>query len=173
MPNNKKLAILFILIGILGRIIPHPANVTPITNLCIFSGRKLSRVLAMMTILITMAISDILLALIKGYPAFGSWTLFTYSGFIAITLLYRGPIMLVVLSATLGYWLWTNFGVWWLGMLTTHYTHNLNGLIACYIAALPFLRNALLGNLLWMIVIFAVSKNYGGYAYENTTRQGP
>ena len=34
------------------------------------------------------------------------------------------------------------------------YTLTLNGLVECYVAALPFLRNALVGDLAWGLVLF-------------------
>jgi len=48
----------------------------------------------------------------------------------------------------------TNFAVWAFGGL---YPHNLEGLAECYIAALPFLRNRIAGDLFWATLLF------GGY----------
>ena len=56
-------------------------------------------------------------------------------------------------GASFGFWIWTNFGVW----LTSHlYPKSFAGLIACYTLALPFLRNALLGDLIWGVLIFGI-----------------
>lgn len=53
-------------------------------------------------------------------------------------------------GASLWFFLWTNFGVWFLdswGM----YPKTLSGLTLCYIAGLPFLKLNLLGNIIFII----------------------
>ena len=77
-------------------------------------------------------------------------------GFAVIILL--GPKMnkhplLYLLGSTVGFWLWTNFGAW---LWNPVYAANFQGLFNCYIAGLPFLRNACIGNLIWMVVIFGM-----------------
>jgi len=59
------------------------------------------------------------------------------------------------LAGSVLFFLITNFGVWWFQSL---YPHTLDGLIACYVAAIPFFRNTLLGDLLYTAVLF------GGFA---------
>jgi len=49
--------------------------------------------------------------------------------------------------ASIFFFLYTNFG-WWL--LSNMYPHNLDGLIQCYIMGLPFFKNNLIGNLIFM-----------------------
>jgi hypothetical protein len=49
-------------------------------------------------------------------------------------------------GSSLFFYLWTNAGVWWLGR-GTFYPAGLDGLLASYVAGLPFLRPMLLGNL--------------------------
>lgn len=55
------------------------------------------------------------------------------------------------LLGTVFFYAWTNFGVWHIGGL---YPHTMQGLVNCYVMALPFLRNQLLGNL---VIVPAVS----------------
>ncbi len=49
-------------------------------------------------------------------------------------------------GSSIGFYLWTNFGVWLQGR-GTFYPAGLDGLLASYAAGLPFLRTMLLGNL--------------------------
>lgn len=51
------------------------------------------------------------------------------------------------------FYAWTNFGVWHIGGL---YPHSLAGLVECYVNALPFLRNQLLGNMIFVPVLSVV-----------------
>ena len=61
--------------------------------------------------------------------------------------------VLMVLAGGLAYFALTNFSVWLRGHL---YPPTTEGLIACYTAALPFLKNLLLGNLVFSAVLFGV-----------------
>lgn len=49
-------------------------------------------------------------------------------------------------GSSLAFYLWTNFGVWLMGR-GTFYPAGLDGLLASYVAGIPFLRTMLLGNL--------------------------
>jgi hypothetical protein len=159
MQNNHKLSFAWIILATLGRLIPHPVNVTPLDSICLFAGSKLSKTMAMFTLILTLLLSDIILAQIQHHPILSLWSLFTYSGFIIITLCgskltlsaSKTKILAFVLTSTLFFWVWTNFGVW---LTSGMYIKSLHGLSTCYIAAIPFLRNSLLGNMAWSILMF-------------------
>jgi hypothetical protein len=151
------IALLWIAIAVLGRIIPHPPNATPLAALAILSGYVFRKNWAVLITLISLAISDLLLAVLQNQPVFGDWSLFTYSGFIMVAYLapegFRVKKQIIiweyVLVSTLVYWLWTNFGTW---LTSGMYTHDAGGFFECYLAALPFLRNALIGNIVYMLL---------------------
>ena len=148
---------LTLLIATVGRLIPHPANMTPLAPLAILSGSLFNKRAALFVTMISLILSDSLLAYFHGYSAFGNWSVFTYTGFIAMILLaptfkplLKGIKMpIYVLLVTLAYWVWTNFGTW---LLSGIYPHSLTGIATCYFAALPFLRNSMIGNFLYMLV---------------------
>lgn len=157
---NKNLYLTFVgilLIGIIGRLIPHPANMTPLLGVSLLAGSTLPRKYALSTILLILLLSDVLLSIINHYALFGSWSFFTYSGYLLITAIglkiqkINLNNLKLVLALSLFYWLWTNFGVW---LLSDLYIKSVAGFVACYTAALPFLRNALVGDLLWYLLIF-------------------
>lgn len=52
------------------------------------------------------------------------------------------------------FFLYTNFG-WWL--MTNMYPHTLDGLIQCYIMGLPFFKNNLIGNLIFVPMFSSVA----------------
>lgn len=68
-------------------------------------------------------------------------------------LLFR---FLGAVSGTLIFFVFTNFGVWSLGS----YGYSLNGLISCYILALPFYGNTLISTLLFSFIIECIYKIY-------------
>lgn len=160
---SPLLIALWVIIACLGRAVPHPANVTPLMSLSVIAGVRFSRPLACLMVLVSMFVSDILVSLVYGYAPFGSWVWFTYTGFVGIVLLMPylcrqlklQSLLTTVCFSALAFWVWTNFGAWLLGGM---YSKTMAGLGACYIAGLPFLRNALLGDLLWMLVIVGLLK---------------
>lgn len=156
--HNARLAICWIFICVVGRLIPHPANFTPLTNLCLFAGSKLSKRLAFLVILVALLVSDITLAYWQGHQVLSSWSIFTYSGFAATVCLgtkipngSKLTTLAYVFASSLGFWIWTNFGTW---LCSGMYALTPWGLSNCYLAALPFLRNALCGDLVWFGVVF-------------------
>jgi len=163
---NTRLFLLlgvWLLLGIVGRIIPHLPNMTPLTSLCLLSSGVFGRRLAFFFILATLALSDIFLATIFHYAAFGAWSWFTYTGFVGVVLLgfmlpglalpFEWSMTKLVgftMSASVLFWWWTNLGVW---LSSGLYSHTIAGLLACYAFALPFLSNAVLGDLGWMALL--------------------
>lgn len=150
-------SLLWISIAIISRIIPHPWNITANTALALSTGWLFSNNHALALSLLSFCIADCILAIIQHHPIFGYWSLFSYSGIGAITL--AGQLLsrklktqhgMLLVSSSIGYWLWTNLGVW---LTTTTYSNNLAGLIDCYSMALPFLKSSLIGDSLWFSAI--------------------
>ena len=59
-------------------------------------------------------------------------------------------------SASLIFFIFTNFGVWVLGS----YGYSYDGLITCYIAAIPFYTNTLLSTLIYSVIIETILNFY-------------
>ena len=155
--------IFWTIIAVLGRIVPHIPNATPLTSLSLLAGVLLTRPKALGITLFSLFVSDFILSHIYHYPILGSWTLFTYSGFAFVVLMgvylsVESPLRFYLITiglVSVAYWLWTNLGVW---LLSGIYPHSMSGLIICYEAALPFLRNALCGDLVWMVTLFCLMR---------------
>ena len=149
---------LWIIIGVVGRLIVHIPDVTPLTSLCLLAPTVFSKRQSFLIMLIILLLSDLCLHFLFHYSAFGSWTLFTYSawfgvifvGFLLAKKLTLFRALYFTFFASLAFWIWTNFGTW---ATTTLYSHDLHGLMNCYIAALPFLRNSIVGSCVWTGVL--------------------
>ncbi|MDF1760630.1 MAG: hypothetical protein P1U40_08855 [Coxiellaceae bacterium] len=161
--KNITVMVLWILIATLGRIVPHLPNMTPLMALSLLAGATLDKKYAVSIVLVSLLLSDAVLAYLLGYPWLGGWSFFVYSGFLTVALVgsrlslhskYSKLAMFTVFSS-FGYWLWTNLGAWWLS-----YAHSLFGLVDCYVLALPFLRNEILGNMLWVVFLFSLKRHY-------------
>ena len=146
---------MMILLAALSRLVPHVPNVTPITALALFGGVYLDKKHAFMVPLAAMLISDYFIGFYTGM----AWV---YASFVAIGFiglwLRNHPGVATTLGATLAgsvlFFVVTNFGVWVSSQVT--YPHTLTGLIECYVAAVPFFRNTLLGDVIYVSAMFGL-----------------
>lgn len=162
MRENIKQALFWLTMALSARLLPHPPNLSPYASLVMLMGCQLSRRSAILLTFASLMISDVVFALFLHEPVFGSWSLFTYSGFLLIAfasshyLDARRSFRRIAgfsLSAVLLYWLWTNFGTW---LATPLYPHTTAGLMACFVAGLPFLHMSLLAALIFEPLFFAL-----------------
>ncbi len=170
-------ALIWLLIGIIGRCVIHIPDVTPLTTLCLFSSTVFSKRQSCLMLLLILVLSDLCLHYLLPIPAFGSWTIFTYSGWfmtLGLGFLFSKNrtefswIYYTVFASFL-FWLWTNFGTW---ITTTLYPHTLQGFCECYIAALPFLRNSVIGSVVWSAGVYIVVSVSGRVsAHQKLMRQ--
>ncbi len=147
-------AVLLILIGVGLRLIPHPPNFAPIGALALFGGVYLSRKTALILPLAAMVISDIFI----GYYEI-KLMIFVYGSFLICVALgfwlkrhkkWQTILGSSILSALI-FFLLTNFAVW---AFTPWYAKTFSGIIQCYLMALPFFKNTLLGDLFYVTVFF-------------------
>ena len=159
MTSRINLLLIWVAIGIMGRLVIHIPDVTPLTSLCLLSSTIFPKRVSVAIIFITLILSDFLLQIIFKQSQFGIWSLFNYSGWFLVILIgfgfaknpsFKNSIYFTVFSAFI-FWLWSNLGTFCFSFGL--YSHTLNGLMQCYIAALPFLRNAVLGSLVWTVVL--------------------
>ncbi|HET6325286.1 MAG TPA: DUF6580 family putative transport protein [Planctomycetaceae bacterium] len=61
------------------------------------------------------------------------------------------PIASFTVAGSILFFIVTNFGVWWLSDI---YPKNAHGLLACYLAAVPFFRGTLCGDLIGSAILF-------------------
>jgi len=149
-------AITLILVGVGLRLLPHAPNFAPIAALALFSGVYLSKRLAFVLPLAAMLISDIFLGFydLKLMAAvYGSFALVAVLGF---WLKNHKKWQTILGSSALGgilFFLITNFAVW---AFSPWYSKTFLGIVQCYTAALPFLRNTLLGDLFYAVLFFGI-----------------
>lgn len=158
--NRITVATGVILAVALLRLLPHPPNVAPVTALALFAGATLGRrFYGFFVPLAAMLVSDTLLELVtgRGFHAlmpvvYGTFALVVLLGSWLKDRLQVGRIALASVAASTLFYFTTNFAVWASG---TMYPHTAVGLLACYIAALPFYGLSLVGDLAFAALIFA------------------
>lgn len=137
------------------RLIPHPPNFTPIAALALFGGATFSdKRIAVLLPLAAMALSDVILGFSWMTPViYASFVLITCLGFLLRRQSGAARIAGASVAGAVLFFVVTNAAVWLGGGL---YPKTLEGLGACYIAALPFFGNTLGSDLLYTALLFGV-----------------
>jgi uncharacterized protein DUF6580 len=151
---------LYVAAAILLRLAPHPWNVTPLGSMFLFGGATFkSRAASLLVPLAALMLSDLFVVTVVWGGRYDWYTPYTWIAFLLVGLigwLLRGRMTgLNVLAASLAgsivFFVVSNFGVWLNGL---DYPQTREGLVECYIAALPFFRNAILGDLFYAGLMF-------------------
>ncbi len=133
------------------RFIPHPPNFTSLIALSfyvpIFFGIKFIPI-----VLLSFFITDF-------FIGFHNITFFTWGSVLVIGMLskfFYKTLILRISGACTGvliFFIITNFGVWSFGS----YGYNIEGLVACYVAAVPFFGNNVIATIFFSIIFEAIS----------------
>jgi hypothetical protein len=159
MSRSDFLVILgLIILGIISRLVPHPPCFTPINAIILWSAYDYkNRSLALLPLLIILLVSDCVIGFYSTLP-------FVYLSFSLMILIGRqlnekiafSRLISLSLATSLSFFFITNFGVW---MTDSLYPKTLEGLGICYLAGIPFLRNQILGDVVYILLLFS------GFAY--------
>jgi len=144
-----------ILFAAMSRLLPHPANVVPITALALFGGVYLDKKHTFIVPVAAMLISDYFIGFYAGW--YWIYASFIVIGFIGLWLRNHKEVLPIVgasLAGSVLFFIVTNFGVWVSSQVT--YSHDFTGLLACYSAGVPFFRNTLAGDLIYVGAMFGV-----------------
>lgn len=157
-------ALLFLVaVAVLGRLLPHPDNITPLAAIGLFAGAYLDRRLFLLVPVIAAFIGDLTG---PGFYGLGIM-LFVYAGLLLSSLsgrlvLRNRPkfmnLPVAVLASAIGFYLVSNLGPWW-----AFYDHSLNGLLTCYVSGLPYLARTIAGDAVYSVIFFGL---YEGLRYS-------
>jgi len=159
------LAYIFVVLAVFFRFaIPYlhsqPWHFTPLAASLLFFGAYGSRRQFWFPVVLLAASDVILSKFVYKYPI--SWDLMvTWAWYAAIVLLGTGLkrhlkalwIIAAALASSVSFFLLSNFVVW---LAYNMYPKTLSGLVACYVAAVPFFRGTFASDLLFTPVLFAV-----------------
>ena len=153
--NWPRLAVLagLVLFAAATRLLPHPDNVTALGGLAIFAGAMFRDPrLALGLPLAALVLSDLVIgthALL--FVVYGSFAVSVLIGrWLATSRTVPGVAGATLLGA-IQFYLVTNFANWVLFDPPT-----VEGLIACYVSALPFFRNSLAGDFAFVATLFGL-----------------
>jgi hypothetical protein len=154
-----------IVLAALTRLLPHPPNFAPITAMAVFGAIRFGSWRAAVVVpLLALLLSDLVREVLYRYGLAEQWGLYqgmwvVYGTTALIALMCRlahntqSPIRIAAatLAGSCLFFVVTNFAVWAGG---SGYPATAEGLTACYVAALPFFRNSLLGDFTYSAVLF-------------------
>jgi hypothetical protein len=148
-----------IIAAVIVRFIPHPPNFTPIAAMALFAGAHFDRrALAFVVPLAAMLLSDALLEALFGWGFHANLpaVYISFAAIVGLGLLLRGrakpaPVVGAALTASTLFFIVTNLSVW---VTSPVFPKTVSGLVACYVAALPFFGNTLAGDLFYTGVLF-------------------
>jgi len=155
--NYLKISIGIFLALAASRFVPHPPNFTSLLALTFYVPALLG-LRFLPALIISFIITDY-------FIEFHNLALFTWGSVLVIGLLskhFNRTILSRIFGALSGCFIFftiTNFGVWTAGL----YEYSLNGLIACYVLAIPFFGYNLISTFIFSAIIetlYKLKKNY-------------
>jgi hypothetical protein len=156
--KNKQAFLILILLIVAAafmRLIIGIPNVTPIAAIALFGGTYIKRKeLALVLPLAILLISDIFIGFYNPVLMAGVYGSFIIIGLLGFLLRKKINILTVTtasVSASVIFFVATNFVVWAQGLW---YPMTINGLVSCYVMALPFFRVELISTLGFSLFFF-------------------
>ena len=152
-PWRPRLAVLtaVIVLAALARLVPHPPNFTPVGAMALFGGACLAdRRFALLVPLAALFLSDLFLGLHILIPVvYGSFALNVLLGRWLRSRRTVASTATVALIGSVQFFAVTNFACWLL-----YYPPTAEGFAACYVAAVPFFQNTVLGDAVFVTALF-------------------
>src|SRR5947209_4952859 len=158
----QPIAFTLTVVAALLRLVPHPPNFAPVGSVALFGGARLRGWQAYVVPLAVMLMTDPIRSRLEGGYAAYSWvTLVIYGAFVINVILGRiflrnsaspWKIACVALAGSTQFYLITNYPSWFSS--DSLYPHTWNGLMECYIAALPFFGRTVVADLFYCGVLF-------------------
>lgn len=143
--NEEKLALVLIVAGAASRLLHLPPNIAAVTGVTLLAGYAIRNIwIALLVPIAAMALADVVLGWYPGVIA-------TYAGMAAGVFLARGilvprlgvlRLVAATFLASLAFFILSNFGTW----LEGWYGYTFDGLVQCFVAAIPFWQNSLIAD---------------------------
>jgi hypothetical protein len=169
--NSRSLVLVgIVVLAAFARLVPHPPNFTPIGAMALFGAAHFRNSwIGVLIPLVAMLLSDLGLEIAGHLGWLGGWMaagsgfhlgmVYVYAsifliGFLGLLLRRHRTVASVgatVLGSAVLFFTVTNFGVWLEGLI---YPSTAEGLLACYVAAIPFFHCTLLGDAFYTTVLF-------------------
>lgn len=139
------------------KFLPHIPNFAPIAAIALFAGVYLNKKYALVIPIVAMLVADFFIGFYNPYIMISVYGSFLLIGLIGLWLRDHKTLPNIIGGSLMGsivFFIVTNFAVW--AIPHSWYPHNLQGLVNCYILALPFFRNTIAGDLFYVGSFFGL-----------------
>jgi len=142
-----------IVLAIVSRLLPHIPNFTAVSAVALFGAAQYDKkIMAFLVPFTALFISDALLGFYHGMEwIYVTFALIIITGFALRNKVTVPRVIILSIISSLLMFIISDFGVW---IGSGMYPHTWQGFITCYIAAIPFLRNELFGDLFYSGLLF-------------------
>lgn len=157
------IAATLIILGLSARLFPHPANFAPIGAIALFGGLYLPKKWALIVPLLAVYISDLFIGMyhpVMMLGVYSSFALMTYLATLAREQKNISTLVTLTLIGSIVFFIVTNAVVWGFG---TMYPKTMTGLMTSYEMALPFFRNTLLSDFMYMGIFVGIMESVKKY----------
>ena len=156
---------LIVVLAVLARFIPHPPDFSPVYGALLFGGANMRKRDSIWVPVLLLGGSDFVLSRFIYHMHIGWDELFQLAAFASVAMtgwILReratiGRITAACLAAPTAFYLISDFGVW-LGFGT--YPQTWNGLVACYVAAIPYQGRITASTVLFAGMLFGAQRIY-------------
>lgn len=139
------------------RYLPHIPNFAPIAAIALFGGVYLNKKYALIVPIVAMLIADYFIGFYNPYILISVYGSFLLIGLIGLWLRNHKTLPNILggsLAGSIVFFLLTNFAVW--AVPHGWYPHTIQGLVNCFVLALPFFRNTIAGDLFYVGAFFGL-----------------
>ena len=158
---------LVIVLATLTRFIPHLPNFSPVYGALLFGGANLKKRDSLWFSALTLGASDVVLTRFIFHLNIEWGELIQMAAFVSIAMIgwvlkkrvSIGRLVFACLAAPTAFYLISDFGVW-LGFST--YPHTWSGLVACYVAAIPFQGRITASTVVFSVLLFGGERIFLG-----------
>ncbi|AOP35682.1 hypothetical protein A0128_18650 [Leptospira tipperaryensis] len=160
--QNDGVSSLAVIFAGISRFLPHPSNFTSVGAMTVYSGARVQGWKSFAFPMILMLITDFILSRIHGFEMFYEGISIVYLSLMINVFLgkffLKNQKRLIFVSgiaffASVQFFVLSNFSVWAFSSL---YAKTWDGLLTCYLVAIPYFAGTLLGDLLYTSVLFGI-----------------
>ena len=160
---------LIIVLSTLARFLPHSWNFSPVYGALLFGGANMKKRDAIWFPALTLGVSDVLLTKFIYHLHVGWDELITMAAFASIAMIgwilqkrfSIGRLAFACLAAPTSFYLISDFGVW---LYMGTYPHTWAGLVACYVAAIPYQGRITASTVLFSVILFGTQQIHAARA---------
>lgn len=160
--TRTSAVVLIVLAAAATRLLPHPPNVTSITALALFGGAYFThRWLAFAVPLVALGLSNLVLGLYWNWSLmawqphlwvqYAAFAMIVAVGFALRERRSAWRVASITLASSVLFFVVTNLAEW---AFQDWYPKTTEGLVAAYVAAIPFFRNSLIGDFGYVVLLF-------------------